>query len=145
MSSFVHVDTPQTHSAVDRAESLLGRIRAARRGFDGSRGLAILLLAAIVSSMLVVADRVMATSEQGGLLLAWVVLWGVAFAGLALFAGAARAMAAGILKSLRDGSRQRAAIRADERFMAVTERDPRVLAELRAIATRREVDFAAGA
>jgi hypothetical protein len=140
MSSFIRVETPQSHAAVERAETLLGRLQAARRSFDGARGLAALLLAAIVSSMLVVADRLMSTNEQGGLLLAWVVLWGVAFAGLALFAGTARSVATGLLASLRSSARRRAEMQADARFMAHAELDPRVLSELSAIATRREAE-----
>ena len=50
MTSFVHVDQPATHPGVARAEAVIDRIRAARRSFDGARGLAALLLAAIVAS-----------------------------------------------------------------------------------------------
>ena len=53
MTSFVHVDTPATHPGVVRAEAVIERVRSARRGFDGARGLAALLLAAIASSLLV--------------------------------------------------------------------------------------------
>jgi hypothetical protein len=140
MTNFVHVDTPATHPGVVRAEAVIERIRSARRGFDGARGLAAFLLAAIVSSLLVVADRLMSTSEEGGLLVAWVVLWGVAFVAIALFAGTARALATRAIASARGAARRRAAARADEQFMAYAKHDPRILRDLQAISTRQEVD-----
>ena len=139
MTSFVHVDTPATHPGVVRAEAVIERVRGARRGFDGARGLAALLLAAIVSSLLVVADRLMSTSEEGGLLVAWVVLWGVAFVAIALFASTARAVATRAVASARGAARRRAAARADEQFMAYAKHDPRILRDLQAISTRQEV------
>jgi hypothetical protein len=145
MTQFVHVDSPATHPGVVRAEAVIERLRGARRGFDGSRGLAALLLAAIVSSLLVVADKLMSTTEEGGLLVAWLVLWAVAFFGLALFAGTARTMAAGFIAASRKAARRRAAARADEEFMAYAQHDPRILRDLQAIATRYEAVHAAPA
>ena len=138
MTSFVHVDTPATHPGVVRAEAVIDRIRSTRRSFDGARGLAALLLAAVVSSLLIVADRLMTTSQEGGLLLAWVVLWGVAFVAIALFAGTARSIAGRAVASARAGARRRAAASADEKFMAYAKHDPRILRDLQAIATRQE-------
>ena len=138
MTTFIQVEQSLSHPGVERAEAVIERVRAARRGFDGARGLAALLLAAIVSSMLVVADRLMSTTEEGGLMLAWVVLWGVAFFGIALFAGTARSLAAGFVTGARSASRRRAARRADERFMAFAKNDPRILDELRIIAAHQQ-------
>ena len=138
MTTFIQVEQSLSHPGVERAEAVIERMRAARRGFDGARGLAALLLAAIVSSMLVVADKLMSTTEEGGLMLAWVVLWGVAFFGIALFAGTARSLATGFVASTRNASRRRAAQRADERFMAYAKHDPRILDELRVIAAHQQ-------
>ncbi|MDM0014344.1 hypothetical protein QTH87_18030 [Variovorax sp. J22P168] len=137
MTSFVHVDQPISHPGVERAEAVVERVRAARRGFDGARGLSALLLAAIVSSMLVVADKLVATTDEGGLLMAWV-LWGVAFFGLALFAGTARSLAVRVIASGRAGAARRAAARADEKFLAYAQHDPRILSELNIIATHQQ-------
>ena len=62
-------------------------------GFDGARGAAALLLAAIVSALLVVANQVIDTWTEGHLLAAWIVMWTVAFAALALFAARPAALA----------------------------------------------------
>jgi len=138
MTSFVHVETPASHPGVVRAEAVIEHVRSARRGFDGARGLAALLLAAIVSSLLVAADRLMSTTEEGGLLVAWAVLWGVAFVAIALFAGTARSLAGRLVIAARKGARRRAAARADAQFLAYAEYDPRILHDLQVIATRQE-------
>ncbi|MBO9514179.1 MAG: hypothetical protein J7549_08685 [Variovorax sp.] len=138
MTQFVHVDIPASHPGVARAEAVIDRVRAARRSFDGARGLAALLLAAIVSSLLIAVDRLMSTSAEGGLLVAWVVLWGVAFVGLALFAGTARSLALGLMSVARKSASRRAAARADAKFLAYAKHDPRILRDLQVIATRQE-------
>ncbi len=80
------------HPGVARAEAVFDHLRATGN-FNGSRGLAALLLAAIVSAMLVVADKLVSNSNEGGLLAAWLVMWGVAFVALAFFADTARTLA----------------------------------------------------
>lgn len=140
MTSFVHVDTPATHAGVVRAEAV---VEQARRSFDGARGLAALLLAAIVSSLLVAADRLMSSTEEGGLLVLWAVLWGVAFVAISLFAGTARSLASRIIVAARKSARRRAAERADEQFLAYAKFDPRILRDLQVIATRHEAVLAA--
>jgi hypothetical protein len=142
MTSFVHVDQPATHPGVARAEAVIEHIRVARRSFDGARGLAALLLAAIVSSLLVVADKLMSTWSEGGLLVAWLVLWGVAFAAIAFFAGTARGLAVRAIAAARSAARRRAAARADAQFLAFAKHDPRILRDLQAISTRREAEKA---
>lgn len=139
MTSFVHVDQPTSHPGVARAEVLIERLRATRKSFDGARGLAALLLAAIVSSLLVVADKLMSTwTENGGLLVAWVVLWAVAFLSLALFAGSVRGFAARAIAAARGAARRRAMARADADFLAYAQFDQRILRDLQAVATHQE-------
>jgi hypothetical protein len=138
MSSCTQIEESPTHAGVLRAGSILHRLAALRHGFDGGRGLAVMLLAAIVAPMLVVADRIMSYNEEGGLLVAWVALWLVAFVGLALFAGTARRLTLRAWASLREGAERRAAARLDDELLSVARHDARVLGELRAIASRRE-------
>lgn len=139
MTSFVHVDQPTSHPGVTRAQAFAERVRAARKAVDGARGLAALLLAAIVSSLLVVADKLMsALNEEGGLVVAWVVLWAVAFVSLAFFAESARSFAARAVAAARAASRRHAAARADEEFLAYAKFDQRILRDLQAISTRQE-------
>lgn len=101
-----------------------------RPSMDGARGLAAMLLAAVVAALVVVADRLISTWADGHLLLAWVVLWAVIFAGTALFAGAARRLASRAMVALDSWSQSVAAARAEARMWEIAKRDPRVMADL---------------
>ena len=90
MTSFVHVDYPVEHPGVIRAERVIGNIQEAARRFDATRAGASMLLAAIVAALMVVANQVIDTWTEGHLLAAWIVMWAVAFAAIALFAAPAR-------------------------------------------------------
>ncbi|HAX19085.1 MAG TPA: hypothetical protein DCY64_02235 [Hydrogenophaga sp.] len=103
------------------------RVRPSR---DGARGLAALLLAAAVAALVVLADRLISTWADGHLFLAWVALWVVIFAGLALFAGTARNLAQRTLRSLDSWSATLAEARADMRLWEQARRDPRLMNEL---------------
>jgi hypothetical protein len=102
----------------------------ARRSFDGARGLAGLVLAALVASLVVVADRLISTWADDHLLLAWVALWVVIFAGLALFGGTARQLAQRAMRSLDGWSKSLAEARAEARLWDLARKDPRLMAEL---------------
>jgi len=60
----------------------------------------------------------------------WIALWAVAFATLALFAGAARNAAARVKAGLDAWSRSLAEARADQRLWQAAKNDPRVMADL---------------
>ena len=93
MTSFVHVDYPTQHAGVTRIESAVAAAGRIRQGFNGTRSLAAMLLAAMVAALVVVADQLVDTWADGHLLAAWVVLWVVGFAATALFADTARHLA----------------------------------------------------
>ena len=114
-----------------------------------ARGLALMLLTAIIAAMLVVANSVIDSYTDGHLLAAWIALWATAFTGLAIFADTAARLAASITLSLRDWSQLRRQRLSDANFMALAERDPRIMAELlaaveRAEAARTEIELAHG-
>jgi hypothetical protein len=103
---------------------------AAMNRKQGGRGMASLLLAAIVASMLVVANQVIDTWTDGHLLAAWMGLWLVAFAALAMLAHPVRhvSRAAGsAYKRWMQASRE--AIE-DERMWATARQDARLMADL---------------
>ncbi len=110
--------------------------RPVRRRANGGRGLAALLLAAMVSALLVVAEHLISTWNDGGLLVAWVALWAVAFAALALCADSSRALAARFTRLWRAGAERRAAARNDARLLQIARTDPRVMADLQAALSR---------
>lgn len=108
----------------------------ARRRFDGSRGLAAMLLAAAVAALVVLADQMISSWADGHLFLGWVALWVVVFAGLALFADAARSLAGRTLRSLDGWSRSLAEARAEARLWDIARTDPRLMGELMQARTR---------
>lgn len=112
---------------------------ASTRTADGARGLSALLLAALVATLVVIADQVIGTWADGHLLLAWVLLWAVIFAGLAFFADSARRVARRTIAALDSWSRSMAEARADMRLWEMARQDPRLMSELMAARDRDPV------
>jgi hypothetical protein len=138
MASFIHPSCATQHPGVARFESVLGSVRAIRRGFDSTKGLSFMLLAVMVSALVVVADQLIDTWADGHLFAAWVALWLVCFAAVAVFAGAARKLATAAISAGNAWSERLARARADERLWAIAKSDPRVMADLNAAMSRSE-------
>ncbi|MDO8773772.1 MAG: hypothetical protein Q7K57_34675 [Burkholderiaceae bacterium] len=135
MTSFVQPSFPQHHQGIERAEHAVENVSRAVHNFDGARGLATFLLAAVVSALLFAANQMMENWADGHLLAAWLVLWTVAFAALALLAAPIRRTVRQ-LKSI-DGSAtyaawsaRRKARQADEKMWEFARQDPRLMADL---------------
>lgn len=126
-TSFVTVDHPTEHSGVVRAQRAAATLRDATRG---ARNGASLLLAAIVASLLVVANQVIDTWTEGHLLAAWIVLWLVAFAALALLAAPARHAAGRLRTSLAGWRAARRQAAEDRKLWDIAMTDARVMADL---------------
>jgi hypothetical protein len=135
-AQFVHTEYPQQHPGVARVESAVAAARQMRQGFDSARGLAAMLLAAIVAALLVVADQMIDVWAEGHLLAAWVALWAVGFAAIALLAGTVRRFSANVIADLDAWSANLARRRADERLWAVAQADARLMAELQVAMSR---------
>ncbi|MDD5336374.1 MAG: hypothetical protein PHS32_21760 [Rhodoferax sp.] len=138
MASFIQPSFPSRHLGLARVESAVAGVRAIRRGFDSTRGLSVMLLAAMVSALVVVADQLIDTWADGHLLAAWVALWLIGFAALALFSAPARKLAVTAVGALNAWSERLARARADERLWALAKADPRVMADLEAARSRSE-------
>jgi len=136
--NFVHINFPTEHGAIARYEGLVARVKAIRKSLSKFGGLAAVLLAAMVSALLVVADELMETWAEGHLLAAWVLLWVVGFAAVALLAPMARRLAQRLVGGLDGWSQRVARRRADERLWELARKDPRVMADLQAARTRAE-------
>ena len=130
MTSFIHIDQPLQHPGVVRAQEAVQSIKGIASAFDGSRGAASLLLAAIVSALLVVANRVIDTWSDGHLLVAWIALWCVAFAALALLAAPARRAAISLRSGWAAWKESRKAFQEDQKLWNVAMQDARVMADL---------------
>ena len=77
-----------------------------------------------------VANRVIDTWSDGHLLVAWIALWCVAFAAMALFAAPARRLAVGLHSTLKTWKADRKAFKEDQKLWNVALQDARVMADL---------------
>ncbi len=141
---FVIPDFPTEHPGVQRAEALAGHAKSALERVSAARSLATLLLAAVVASLLVVADQVVDQWADGQWLAVWMALWVVAFSALVLAAPLTRALARQTIAWLDAQAARRARDRADARLLALAARDPRVMADLQAAQTRAAGEQAVG-
>jgi hypothetical protein len=129
-TSFANVHYPTQHPGVERAARVAEGFKNFASGFDGARASASLLLAAVVSALLVVANQVVDTWTEGHLLAAWIVMWAVAFAALALLATPLRTGARSMRRSYASW-RARAIQRAhDEEFWRAALLDARIMADI---------------
>lgn len=127
MTSFVHVTFPRQHPGVDRAERVVGMLRSLwGRARHGN-----LLLAAFVSALLVVLDQVIDTWSDGHLLAAWILMWVVAFAAMALLAAPARDLALGLREGIARWKVARREAAQDRRLWQMAVTDARVMADIR--------------
>lgn len=109
------------------------------------RGLSFMLLAAAVSTLVLLAEQLGSAWTDGDLFTGWVVMWVVVFASLALLAGTARALAGRLMAALDGWSRSVASSRADARMWSIAQNDPRVMADLMCVLQRDDgADFEAG-
>ena len=102
--------------------------------------LSALLLAGLVATLVLLADRLVSSWADEHLFLGWVLLWAVIFGGLALFAGTARSLAVRAIRALDGWSQARAQSRAEARLWVIARSDPRVMADLIAIRARAEAE-----
>lgn len=135
MTNFVQPNYPTHHEGIERVGDAIDNATAAYRKFDGARGLATFLLAAVVSGLILAANQLIDTWADGHLLAAWIALWTVAFAALALAASPIRR----VVMSAKnfDGSalyaawsvRRKARI-ADEKMWEYARHDARLMADI---------------
>lgn len=130
MTAFAHVDHPTEHPGVVRAERVATSLKNIAGRLDSARANASLLLAAIVAALMVAANQVIDTWSEGHLLAAWIVMWTVAFAALALLAGPAHRTAVSLRSGLASWKAARKQAAADERLWAVALTDARVMADI---------------
>jgi len=130
MTRFIQAEFPAQHAGVVRIERAAEALGDTARSFDGARGTASLLLAAFVSALLVVANQLVETWTDGHLLAAWVMLWAVAFAALAVFAAPARRLGGAVRDGLRGWAAARRQAAEDDRLWQIALTDARVMADL---------------
>jgi hypothetical protein len=129
-TSFISINYPAQHPGVVRAERSFGALARIARAFDTARATSSLLLAAIVAALLVVANQVVDTWTEGHLLAAWIALWTVAFAALALLAAPARRATSALRSGLKAWNERRMQAAQDEQYWQAALADARVMADI---------------
>lgn len=130
MTSFIQPSFPTRHPGVERLESAFFAARALYRSLDSTRGLSLMLLAAMVSALVVVADQLVETWADGHLFAAWVAMWLLGFVALAVFTAPARKLANVVMAALDGWSERLARSRSDARLWALAKADPRIMTDL---------------
>ena len=149
MTRFVNPEFPTEHPGVIRAEAAVASIQAlpglvaaawrhAKQSIGSTRGLTSLLLAAVVAGLVLVADQLVDTWADDHLFAAWVALWTLLFATLAVFAPVIKRGLDQAADELSDWRAQAAEARSEAAFLASAYNDPRVMADLRAAILRHE-------
>ena len=128
MGSFVQNRFPTLPVGMARAAAATDR--ALHPVTPTGRGLATLLLAAVVSALLVAANEIIGNWSEGHLLAVWIVLWSVAFAGLALLAGPLRRVAYQMRSQAARWQGERRAAAADAQVWAAALMHSRAMADI---------------
>lgn len=144
MAKFIHLEYSAEHPGVARFGRLLHAASDWRVHADGTKGLAALLLGALVAAVVVVADQMVDTWADGHLMAAWVMMWVIAFAAIGLFGGATRQAASKLMAWGNAWARASAQRRADARLLRAAQADPRILSDLRAARSRGDAATDAG-
>lgn len=130
MTSFTHGAYSTQHPAAVHAERVAQGVRAAARRLDDAPAASSLLLAAMVAALLVVANQVVDTWTDGHLLAAWMVMWTVAFAALALFGAPIRRVSSGLQLWFKRQNLKRRQAAEDAKLWRMAQQDSRMMADL---------------
>jgi len=145
MTRFINTPHPDHHHGADRMEALMDVAQQVPHNVSGKRGVALLVGSALAAAVAAVSYEVMDSADESHLLMIWMALWIVLFAGLAFFAGALRTAGQRFRSSLDDWSRSVAEAHADQRLWAVARQDSRVMADLQCAMSRSETPGQANA
>jgi len=136
MTSIVQAQYPSHPLEVQ--QNMTAGVARLRKGFDSTRGLSAMLLAAMVAVFVLFADALVGRWVDGHLLAGWLALWGAGFVALTLGAAPAKNLAVRLVVHLDAWSQRVARRRAETRLWEMASQDPRVMAELQAARTRSQ-------
>ena len=135
MTRLVHSSTASSSSSASHMPAQV--VVSSAKTSEDSRPLAGMLLAAAMAALLVAADQVIDSWVDGHLLAAWVALWTVTFAALALLATPLRKLSntgAGWVSAYLKARQER---RQEEDMWELARHDSRVMAEIRMASIRQ--------
>ena len=118
---------PTSSPTLDCSDATASAARA-----KSNKALATSVLAAFVAALLVAADSVADTYAPGHVLIGWISLWAVGFAGMGLLRNTASRTAARVMSLIRTIRHLRSQKTADTYLRALAKHNPRIMAELQA-------------
>jgi hypothetical protein len=130
MTAYAHTSYPRVHPGVQRFSKVAISAKNLVAQFDVTRNIALILLSAIVSTVLVVVNQVIDTYTDGHMLAAWMFLWVVAFSTIALLATPIRESVVSFGPAFLQWKMRRAERANDHKMWEVALQDPRVMAEI---------------
>jgi hypothetical protein len=130
MTAFAPTSYPNVHPGVARVTRIAKNLRNITFLLDNARNIALILLSAIVSTILVIVNQVIDTYTDGHMLAAWTLMWVVAFTAIALLANPIRKSVAGFGPALKAWKLSRLERANDRKMWEVALQDPRVMAEI---------------
>lgn len=140
--SFSRDNAPDSHPGVARAEAAFESFVALKdylkTVLTTARGLSALLLAALVSALVVVANQLIDTWADGHLLAAWTLMWAIVFVSIGWLAPVVKNAVSWVLATAIVTQRRAALASSEAAFLATAQADPRVMAELQAAILRHE-------
>lgn len=136
MSKFVQVDFSTQHAGVERLENAVSYLKSRPWGRDGARLQAGVLVTAVLAALLVAANQLIETITDGHLFAAWIGLWAVGFAAMALLAQPLSKMGAKLRSAWRNRSQARLAATQDDRYWQAALHDERLMADIRGAMSR---------
>ena len=138
MTRLVHSSTVSSSSSASHIPAKA--VVSSAKTSEDSRPLAGMLLAAAMAALLVAADQVIDSWVDGHLLAAWVALWTVTFAALALLATPLRKVANTGASWVSVYIKARRVRRQEEDMWELARHDSRVMAEIRLASLRQTQD-----
>jgi hypothetical protein len=138
MTTFINPNFSRTHAGAERIEAVIAALQRLVSSMAGAKGIATLLLAGAVSTLVLVADQIAGAWTDDHLLLAWAATWAMVFAALAMLGGSARGWAVRALAAYEAGAVRRARRAADDRTWSAAQIDPRLMSELQSAFLRAE-------
>lgn len=142
MNQLVHTDFQIAHEGATHINQALSKLGRQAKKARGAKGLAGLLVTGGVSAAIVVANQIVSAWTDGHLLLAWIAMWVVVFALLAVFSEAIRSWPAALQQRYAAWEANAALRAANARTWDAALADPRLMAELQC-ARRRADEHAA--
>jgi hypothetical protein len=145
MTTFVHPTFAQEHAGVIRAQQAAQTIGqyayTFTAQFSSTRATASLLLAAVASALVVAANQLIDNWTEGHLMAAWLVLWTVAFATMALLGTPLRQLVTRVKSQSMRFAQDRREAAADADLWRIALTDARVMADIsRAMAADAATD-----